>query len=174
MNQKLKLYIPLIIGAVIIIVALIYIFGVDKDTNNVQVPVAAYDNSSNAPSSASSTPETTNTTATVPSTTPDTNSMPPPVPPIPSSPSEPTAENVSAPATNTANVQCTSTNGVLNYSVKGIVTVTDNGTVSTYTDYCRQTTGAFKGYVFKYYCNGTAMASINYKCPRGCTDGACP
>jgi len=69
---------------------------------------------------------------------------------------------------------CTDTDGGENYTVKGIVnTVKTDGTKGTYTDYCRQSDGPFKGYVFEYHCTSTGVASTNYKCPKGCNNGAC-
>ena len=52
----------------------------------------------------------------------------------------------------------------------------DNGTVTMLTDYCRSFTSTntkYKGYIIEYYCNDTAIASSNYKCPKGCLNGAC-
>jgi hypothetical protein len=172
MNKKNNLYIPVIIGVVIIIVALIFLLGCERGEPNVQVPVGENENTSNTSASTGSTPTTPETTpVTTPEASPNTtqtNNMPPPVPPEPTVPVEPVTPDYNA------NVFCTDTDGGINYTVKGTLTIIENGTVTTTnTDYCRSATTKFKGYVFEYYCNDTAVASNQYKCPKGCSDGKC-
>jgi hypothetical protein len=168
MNKKNNLYLPIIIGVVIIIVALIFLLGCEKGEPNVQVPVGVADNTTNTPSTTNTptTPETTPTPQATPNNT-ETNNMPPPVPPEPTVPNEPATPDYNA------NIFCTDTDGGINYSVTGTVTLTDNGTITTHTDYCRSVTTVFKGYVYEYYCNGTSVETDNHKCPKGCSGGHC-
>jgi len=70
-------------------------------------------------------------------------------------------------------ISCTDTDGGLNYTVKGTITLNDNGSITTHIDYCRDASGTFKGYVYEYYCANDTVASDNHKCPRGCSDGRC-
>jgi type IV secretory pathway VirB10-like protein len=172
MNQNKNLYVPIIIGVVVIIVALVFLLGCERGEPPVQIPIGIVENTSNSPSTTTNTPTIPETTpSTTPETlvnsTPDTNNMPPPVPAEPIVPSEPTTPAFDS------NVQCTDTDGGLNYTALGTVTITENGSVTTHMDYCRQATGDFKGYVYEYYCNGTSVASSNYRCPKGCSGGRC-
>jgi hypothetical protein len=66
---------------------------------------------------------------------------------------------------------CTDSDGGQNYTVKGTLTILENGVSKTYTDYCR--TGSFKGYVYEYHCDGSKLAYSYQKCLRGCSDGRC-
>jgi len=169
MNQKWQLYIPLIIGAVIIIIALLYIFVIDKDNSNNQIPVSTYDNSSNAAAS-TSTPSTTNAEA---NSTTATNTMPPPVPQEPTMPETPVApENISMPPANTASTNCIDTDGGIAYTIKGTVSLLKNSTVTNYTDYCRH--GVSEGNLIEFSCANNSVVTTNYKCPKGCNNnGAC-
>ena len=69
-------------------------------------------------------------------------------------------------------VNCTDSDGGLNYYQSGYVRILySNSTVRYISDFCSQ---ADSNVVFDMYCNGTAAyASQGYVCPNGCSDGAC-
>jgi hypothetical protein len=83
-----------------------------------------------------------------------------------------TSSNTSA-ETNTSTGACVDTDGGIDYLVKGTITITnDDGSIRSYTDYCRH--GSSEGQVFEYYCANNAVASENYECPKECNNnGAC-
>lgn len=66
---------------------------------------------------------------------------------------------------------CIDSDDGLNYYVKGTVTIEINNTLKRYTDYCR--TGRFEDYVYEYHCVNDTVASKNYECINGCSDGKC-
>jgi hypothetical protein len=67
---------------------------------------------------------------------------------------------------------CTDSDGGLNYTVKGIVTVTTNGSSTTFTDYCRH--GSSEGYIVEYSCGDAGVVTNSYRCPKKCNNnGAC-
>lgn len=66
---------------------------------------------------------------------------------------------------------CIDSDGGADYHTKGTITAESEGTKRTYTDYCR--TGKFKDYVYEYHCVNGTVASENYDCANGCSDGKC-
>ncbi len=74
------------------------------------------------------------------------------------------------PSTETSGL-CIDSDGGLDYYTKGTITIESDGTKRTYTDYCR--TGKFEDYVYEYHCINDTVASENYDCAKGCSDGKC-
>ncbi len=65
-------------------------------------------------------------------------------------------------------IKCTDSDGGKDYYTKGYITHTD-GTK----EYDECSTGAYKDYVWEYYCTTLGTGLLNYKCQYGCSDGAC-
>jgi hypothetical protein len=146
MNRRPEVYVPIILGVMIIVVASFFIVGCEK--NEPKAPISDGTNVDSATSNPAN---------------PGTNTKPPSVPSTPATPNVDTQ----------ANSPCKDSDGGLNYTVKGTLTLTKNGNVTRYQDYCRSATTKFKGYVFEYYCNGTTVGTSNYNCLKGCSDGKC-
>lgn len=68
----------------------------------------------------------------------------------------------------TTTIKCTDSDGGKDFYIKGYVTRGDG--INEY-DEC--STGAYKDYVWEYYCTTSGTGSLNYKCLYGCSDGAC-
>jgi hypothetical protein len=84
--------------------------------------------------------------------------------------STPTTSVSSTP--NALNVPCTDSDGGLNYTVKGTVTVTNIDSSNNYTDYCRH--GSFEEYIIEYSCGDSGVVTNSYRCPKKCNNnGAC-
>ncbi|MEK6819311.1 MAG: hypothetical protein AABY10_05255, partial [Nanoarchaeota archaeon] len=70
----------------------------------------------------------------------------------------------------TFSLNCSDSDGGLNYVVQG--TLTANGTITSYTDFCLTTFN-----LREYYCNGGDMASTSFNCSSlgsyTCSSGAC-
>ena len=76
-------------------------------------------------------------------------------------------------ATNTT-LSCTDSDGGIDYYKKGTVTACTTGTNSggsctTSQDVCNSDSKRLK----ELYCDSNAMASVEYSCPNGCSNGAC-
>ena len=65
-------------------------------------------------------------------------------------------------------MQCTDSDGGKDYYTKGYIT-RSNGTK----EYDKCSSGAYKDHVWEHYCTPKGCGSTNYKCPYGCSDGAC-
>ncbi len=68
-----------------------------------------------------------------------------------------------------AKTTCTDSDSGINYNVSGTVTRCTKGKCLNYTDLCAGTSGR----IAERYCKGTNLATINYKCLNGCSNGAC-
>ena len=65
---------------------------------------------------------------------------------------------------------CSDTDGGKNYYVRGTVEYSDGEVESAVNDFCRNYNSST---LVEYYCGTTGVASLDYKCPNGCLNGAC-
>jgi hypothetical protein len=80
---------------------------------------------------------------------------------------------VAAPNATNATATCTDSDGGQNYYVKGITSGIYNGILGFSDDYCHDV--SLEGHdLTEFYCiNSTHYDAIGYKCPYGCSNGAC-
>jgi len=73
-------------------------------------------------------------------------------------------------ATSNAATKCTDSDGGINYDMSGNVTrCVKSGKCTNYADSCVGSSGRLS----ERYCRGLNLAASNFKCPNGCSNGAC-